>query len=251
MAMALRHQIEQVSASLEQHADLIDRLRSAPEHEATAILLRLRSTPDVSAVVASLRTSVSPNRLSEPRTPRAVMPATNTEIEFELMVHHKIVYPALPPIDVLSLDLNNLNRLDSESSSPGNSAAVVIGEQNAISDTIKSGVIDPSLLLSKAFSSRVRASLACATAPPQQASGLVLVSANNAIRYCRTSRAIAGFRIRGPWRIYVDPAYPRGLGSLDISSTTIKPILNYTEFHSNNTPFMLLVRQLIASAPSP
>lgn len=152
MTEALKNQILQVTASLKQHTDVIDSLRSAPEHEAIATLLRLRSTPHVSAVVSSIRTSVSPNRLSEPRTARAVMPATDTEIEFELAVHHKIVYPALPPIDVLSLDLNNLIRLNSKSSSPGRSVAAIIAEQNAISDTIKAGTIGPSLIFPKASS---------------------------------------------------------------------------------------------------
>ncbi len=63
------------------------------------------------------------------------------------------------------------------------------------------------------------------------ASGAVFVSANNAMPYCRPSKATAGFRLRGPWRIYVDSVCPRGLGSLDISSTT-----NQAYYHHNQTP---------------
>ena len=37
----------------------------------------------------------------------------------------------------------------------------------------------------------------------------------------------------------------------DISSTITKPIPNYTEPHSDNTSFIVYVRQLAASAPSP
>ena len=147
--MALKHQLEDVIASLKQHADIIERLRCAPEPEATAILSRLRSTSDVSAVLSAIRTSVSSNRLSERRTARAVLPPTDTEIEFELWVHHSIVYPALAPIDVLSLNLNNLVRPGSGSSSPRKGAAALIAEQNATSRPITDGTIEPSLLIAE------------------------------------------------------------------------------------------------------
>ena len=77
------------------------------------------------------------------------------------------------------------------------------------------------------------------------------MSANNALGYCRTSRAPTGFRLRGPWRIYIDPACPRGLGSLDISSTIIKPIPNIPYPVAPIRPLYYYVRQLTASVPSP
>lgn len=44
---------------------------------------------------------------------------------------------------------------------------------------------------------------------------------------------------------------PRGLGSLDISSTTIKPILNTTEPRSTLRSLYYYARQLTASGPKP
>ncbi|KAI9658021.1 MAG: hypothetical protein M1821_002681 [Bathelium mastoideum] len=147
--MALKRQLEEVAVCLEQHTDIIERLRSAPEPEANAILSRLRSTTDVSDVLSTTRTNVSPNRPSERQTARAVLPAMDAEIEFELIVRHKIVYPTLAPVNVFSLDLDNLVRPSAGSLLPEKSPAGPITEQNATSSTITDGTIDPSLLIAE------------------------------------------------------------------------------------------------------
>ncbi|KAI9676604.1 MAG: hypothetical protein M1822_008318 [Bathelium mastoideum] len=150
--MALKRQLEELAASLEQHTDIIERLRSAPEPEANAILSRIRSTTDVSHALSPIQTGASPNRLSERQIARGVLPATDGEIEFELVVRHKIIYPALTPINVFSLDLDNLARPGSGSLSPEISPAGSITEQNAIPSTIEDGTIDPSLLIAERYS---------------------------------------------------------------------------------------------------
>lgn len=63
------------------------------------------------------------------------------------MIHYKTVYPSLTPIDVLSLDLNNLTGLGSCSSSPGKSMTAPIAEQTTVLNTLRDGVIDPGLLV--------------------------------------------------------------------------------------------------------
>lgn len=150
--MALKHQLDEVTASLKQHIDIIERLRSGPEAEATAVLLRLRSTPDVSTVLSTFRTSVSPKRLSERRPTQDVLPATDTEIELELMAYHQTVYRALAPIDVLSLDLSNLTMLSSDMLSPRTTREAFTAEQSMRSNTAEGGAIDPRLLTTETLS---------------------------------------------------------------------------------------------------
>ncbi|KAI9151383.1 hypothetical protein HJFPF1_08585 [Paramyrothecium foliicola] len=97
--MAMDRQISQLRERLEQHHDLIQHLRSAPEDEAIATIRRLRATPDLEAVLSSAGPSITLKRPSESEAARATLPLTQSRLEFELTVLHGKAYLALLPID--------------------------------------------------------------------------------------------------------------------------------------------------------
>lgn len=94
--MALKSEIETLQRRLQEHTDLIEAIRNAPDDEALTIVQRLRSTEDLSAVLSSFQGRIGgPSRLSEHVSARAVMSSTETGIEFELVTLDPTTYPAL------------------------------------------------------------------------------------------------------------------------------------------------------------
>lgn len=146
--MALRHHLGQLSEDLRQHSDILEHLRTAPEHEAIAIIRRLRSTRDVSTVLSRIKNDVPPVRPSSLTVARAILPPVNTQVEFELTMLHKMVYPSLAPLDIASIDLSNLSKHTSlptpqSATSPTHSADPAAPMESAVAKAI-----DPVLLVS-------------------------------------------------------------------------------------------------------
>lgn len=147
--MALRHQIGELRADLQEHIAYIERLRTVPEPLADAILSHLRSSPGVSAALSAIGTGLSPgpSRLSERRTAEAVTPTVGSDVLFELAVHHSTTYPALPPTDMTSLDCKKLlSKCSILMSSQSNAAAFMEGQRM---DPVEDGTINPQLLVTE------------------------------------------------------------------------------------------------------
>lgn len=53
--MVMERQLAQLQIQLKQHEDIIQHLRSAPEHDALLMIRRLKSTPNLEAVLSSTR----------------------------------------------------------------------------------------------------------------------------------------------------------------------------------------------------
>ncbi|KAK0387840.1 hypothetical protein NLU13_4085 [Sarocladium strictum] len=105
---ALRRQIDQLQDNLAEHAEFLQRLRSASDPEALSIVRRLRATPNISPVLSSLRGSAhTATRLSELRVLQGVL-LTQAETEIELSVLHSSVYPLKLPLDFDSIDMESL-----------------------------------------------------------------------------------------------------------------------------------------------
>ncbi|KAF5582748.1 transcription activator acu-15 [Fusarium pseudocircinatum] len=104
----LEHQIDQLHDRLKQHMDIIQHLRSAPEHDALTTIQRLKSTPDLETVLSSIRSSMPPQRLLDIETARATLPLNQSSLEFELGVLHRNAYPALSDIDTSAIDISRI-----------------------------------------------------------------------------------------------------------------------------------------------
>lgn len=106
---ALKNQLRLLREDLKQHADILEHLQSVPEHEAVTVIRRLRSTRNVSNVLASIEGRANTAaRPSEVETARAILPRTESGVEFELNLLHRSVYPPLGPLCPDSVDFNIL-----------------------------------------------------------------------------------------------------------------------------------------------
>jgi hypothetical protein len=107
--MALKHQLEVLRKSLQQHEQVLDHLRNAPEAEVTSVLRTLRTTADVPSALASIAgragSTVQPSAVT---TARAILPTVDSDIEFELTTLHESVYPVLAPLSPKSIELEAL-----------------------------------------------------------------------------------------------------------------------------------------------
>jgi hypothetical protein len=107
--MALKRQIDELQSKLTEHAEIVEHLRSLPESEAIAMVRRFRSTPNTSTVLSTVRGAVNTTaRLSELKSSRARVPPTKSDVEFELSVLHRSVYPILTPLKIGSIDPDRL-----------------------------------------------------------------------------------------------------------------------------------------------
>lgn len=107
--MALKNEIETLQRRLQEHNDFIEAIRHAPDDEALAIVHRLRSSEDLAAVLSSYQGRPgSSSQLSEHASVRAVMPSTETGIEFELVTHPPTAYSVLVPQSPSSIASSSL-----------------------------------------------------------------------------------------------------------------------------------------------
>ncbi|KAF5628904.1 conidial development fluffy [Fusarium sp. NRRL 52700] len=107
----VQKQLDTLQHSFNHYADIVEQLKTLPETDALKLLQMLRSPADVNGAFASLRGSVHTRmRLSNHRTAQAILPTTNSRIEFELTALHGIVYPTLVPIDISALGISPLEK---------------------------------------------------------------------------------------------------------------------------------------------
>lgn len=106
--MTLQKQLDRLQEDFRQHAEFVNYLRSAPEPEALSMMRRLKSTDDMSSLLSHIEGAAhQANRPSDLETARAILPRTESGIEFELHALYQSVYPALPPLDFNAIDLGH------------------------------------------------------------------------------------------------------------------------------------------------
>ena len=107
--MALKRQVDGLQQKLKDHTEILELIRAMPDSEALEVVRKLRSTSNASVVLSSIKGSVhGAVRPSDNKTARAILPPTESNIEFELTMLHHSVYPALEPLDIGSIDFDNL-----------------------------------------------------------------------------------------------------------------------------------------------
>ncbi|EWG35978.1 hypothetical protein FVEG_00157 [Fusarium verticillioides 7600] len=107
----IQKQLDTLQHSFNHYADIVEQLKTLPETDALKLLQRLRSPADVNGAFTSLQGSAHTRmRLSNHRTAQAILPTTNSRLEFELTALHGIVYPTLVPIDITSLEISPLEK---------------------------------------------------------------------------------------------------------------------------------------------
>ena len=99
----VQKQLDTLQSNFNQYADIVDRLKTLPEHEALKLLQRLRSSENALSPLSTVR-------LSNHKTSQALLPTTSSRIEFELTALHGIVYPMLLPIDITRLNISPLEK---------------------------------------------------------------------------------------------------------------------------------------------
>jgi hypothetical protein len=87
-SMALKRELQVLRRELDEHTLLLQEIRRRPLPEATAIMRRLRSTYDIATILSAVHSDLPRNYPSEQRAARAVLPPTNSELEFELKILH-------------------------------------------------------------------------------------------------------------------------------------------------------------------
>lgn len=108
--MALQNQLDRLREDFRHHVEFVDRLRSAPEPEALSVMRRLRSAGDISSLLSSIEGAAhTAARPSDLETARAILPRTESGIEFELHARYRSVYPALPPLDFSTIGMGHLS----------------------------------------------------------------------------------------------------------------------------------------------
>lgn len=89
-------------------ADLLEILKRVPDDEALEALRFLRTGHEPAEAVSALRRyDVG---LSQVALNRAILPPTQSSLEFELMMRHPLAYPAWAPVQPTKLDLEFLLR---------------------------------------------------------------------------------------------------------------------------------------------
>lgn len=107
--MARHHDLDALQRELGEHAEFIEQLRSGPAEEVVAIVQSLKAGSSISSALSSVRSNrLSLARPSELRTARSILPYTASGTEFELNLLHRLVYPALEPLGIDSVDLGSL-----------------------------------------------------------------------------------------------------------------------------------------------
>ncbi|WQF76863.1 Putative zn(2)Cys(6) fungal-type DNA-binding domain-containing protein [Colletotrichum destructivum] len=95
---------KQQSLSNADAADLLEILKTVPEDEALEGLQLLRTGNDPALICSALRGYDA--GLSSAALNRAILPPTQSSLEFELMMRHPVAYPAWPPFQLSKLDLD-------------------------------------------------------------------------------------------------------------------------------------------------
>lgn len=115
----VQKQLDTLQNSFKHYADIVDQLKTLPEHDALKLLQQLRSPGGAFSPLSTVR-------LSNHKTSQALLPTTSSRIEFELTALHGIVYPTLLPIDITKLNISPLEK----PASPSNHGSLVRKSSN-------------------------------------------------------------------------------------------------------------------------
>lgn len=133
---------------LQAHVEIINRLRAAPDSEASSIIRQLNNSPSVPDALDSFRNSISLARPSHLRTAQAVSTPTYSNVEFELSALHRAVYPKLVPLELQAIDLESLTHYRRRGS-PSPSTVPRISMPSSPEKPVETEVIETKLLLSE------------------------------------------------------------------------------------------------------
>ncbi|EXA28888.1 hypothetical protein FOVG_19546 [Fusarium oxysporum f. sp. pisi HDV247] len=148
-ANALAEKNEELQQELKTLTALVDRLRNSSEEDAFSLIRQLKTTPDVSEILASVREPPPIKQPSSHQCALAILPPTQSFVEYELTILHDFSYPALEPIELPEIDLDRLEKsnwpksttsiddkvLADLDSMPGSLKSVVPSQLNAIPQT--------------------------------------------------------------------------------------------------------------------
>ncbi|KAM7187410.1 hypothetical protein V8F20_010995 [Naviculisporaceae sp. PSN 640] len=102
-------QAEKLSQTSQTLTDLFNLLKGHPEDAAIEAFWHIRQGRSPEAILASIGGGMSGRtNLSFNMTNRALLPPTQTPLEFQLVVQHPNVYPSLTPLNIAALDLQLL-----------------------------------------------------------------------------------------------------------------------------------------------
>ncbi|KAG5971061.1 hypothetical protein E4U55_001322 [Claviceps digitariae] len=94
-----------LQASLDEHARLLDQLKTLPEDKAIQLLLdvRVRSKSDDASMDSAQGAMHGQYRPSDLATAKCLFPRTDSFLEFELGARHPFIYPKTTPLDPAQL----------------------------------------------------------------------------------------------------------------------------------------------------
>ncbi|KAF2627628.1 hypothetical protein BU25DRAFT_458514 [Macroventuria anomochaeta] len=96
--MALKSEVETLQQRLQEHTEFLESIRNAPEDEGLSIVRKQRSTENAAAVLSPYQGRAGgSSQISEHASARAVMPSTESGVEFELVMFYPTAYPILIP----------------------------------------------------------------------------------------------------------------------------------------------------------
>lgn len=135
--MALKREVELLQRQSQEHADILENIRNAPEDQAWSIFQQLRMTENAAAVLSSYQGQASSSsQISEHDSARTDMPSTESGIECELLMLHPTAYPQLTPPSPSSIATA---RLIGDSTQASSSCSI------PLSPSIPSAYCDPRL----------------------------------------------------------------------------------------------------------
>ena len=109
---ALKSQVQNLKVDPNNHTELLNYLKSAPNAKALEALRLLQSADENPIIVSSFKNTPyqmqQSYRPSEHEAARRLLPSFSTPVEFELALRHQFVYPTLIPVDTASIPSNSL-----------------------------------------------------------------------------------------------------------------------------------------------
>jgi hypothetical protein len=128
----IQKQLDTLQDNFNQYADILDQLKTLPEQDALKLLQRLRSPADVAGAFTSMQGNLQTRvGISDHKTSQALLPTTNSRIEFELTALHGIVYPTLLPVDITTLDISPLGKPESPPSSQSSDSGSLVSRKSS------------------------------------------------------------------------------------------------------------------------
>ncbi|KAH7323185.1 hypothetical protein B0I35DRAFT_477067 [Stachybotrys elegans] len=102
----LQRRVDGLQQTLADHEELLQYLRTIPDHEAAQVLAQLRTAPNVPALLAAVKGRVPGiRRPSDLALARNHLPPSPSSLALELTARHQMAYPTLAPIRLIDIVL--------------------------------------------------------------------------------------------------------------------------------------------------